>query len=43
MWVHVEWTPGYARVLENERANTLTHAAAAGTHLLLNDLLQILR
>ena len=42
MQVHVKWTPGHAKVLGNERANTLTHIAAAGTHSPLNNLLRIL-
>ena len=41
--VHVEWTLGHAKVLGNERADTLACAAAAGAHLPLNDLPWILQ
>ena len=43
MRVHIEWTLGHAKVLGNERADTLTRTAAAGIHSPLNDLLQVLR
>ena len=43
MRVHVEWTPGHAKVLGNERADTLARAAAAGAHSPLNDLPRVLR
>ena len=43
MQVHVEWTPGHAKIRGNKRADTLTHAAAEGARLPLNDLPRILR
>ena len=42
MQVHIKWTLAHAKVLGNERADMLAHAAAAGTHSPLNDLPQVL-
>ena len=43
MRVHVEWTPGHAKIGGNERADMLTCATAEGARSPLNDLPRILR
>ena len=42
MRVHIEWTPGHAKIRGNERADTLARATAEGACSLLNNLPRIL-